>query len=229
MWCLMNFISIIIKKISQHSNDPLFKNSYFIMSSSYINTVLGFLFWIIIAHYYSPANVGLATTIFSAASLVMSLSGLGLNYGFIGYLSKEKNKSSMINSALTLCMLLTFTIALIFIIGMDIWAPSLSVIKENNLNILYFLIFTIIFSVFTLQNSVFIALRDAKISLIQNIAVNVVKMIVPLFLISFGVFGILSSWLIGYIISLSFGVLVLSRFIYNYRPLPTFNFNPVKG
>ena len=72
------------------------------------------------------------------------------------------------------------------------------------------MIFTIIFSVFTLQNSVFIALRDAKISLIQNIAVNVVKMIVPLFLISFGVFGILSSWLIGYIISLSFGVLVLS-------------------
>ena len=132
MWCLMNFISIIIKKISQHSNDPLFKNSYFIMSSSYINTVLGFLFWIIIAHYYSPANVGLATTIFSAASLVMSLSGLGLNYGFIGYLSKEK-QIKYDKFALTLCMLLTFTIALIFIIGMDIWAPSLSVIKENNL------------------------------------------------------------------------------------------------
>lgn len=208
--------------------DPLFKNSYFIILSTYINTILGFVFWIIVARYYSPTDVGLATIIFSGSSLVISLSNLGLNYGLIGYLSNEKNKSTMINSSLTLSTILTFILSTIFILGIEIWAPSLSIIKENFIYILYFLIFTIIFNVFTLQNYVFIALREAKISLIQNVLLNVVKLIIPLFLISFGVFGILSSWFLGYIISFSFGAVVLGRFVYKYRPVPTLNFAPIK-
>ena len=85
-----------IEELKQHLRDPLFKNSYYLMMTPVVGSLLGFIFWMVVARFYSTAEVGLAATIFSAMGLIAAFSGLGFNIGLIRYLPKEDDKQGMI-------------------------------------------------------------------------------------------------------------------------------------
>ena len=38
-------------ELKQHLNDPLFKNSYFLMATTVIGSLLGFIFWMLVASF----------------------------------------------------------------------------------------------------------------------------------------------------------------------------------
>ena len=63
--------------------DHLVQNSFFIMLSTATMGGLGFLFWVLNAHLFNPAQIGIATTLISAAALISYLSLLGFNSTFI--------------------------------------------------------------------------------------------------------------------------------------------------
>ena len=74
----MNF-----KSIYQHvMTDPLYKNSIFNMSGTFILGGLGFVFWIIIARLYKTENVGIGTTLISILTLLSSFTIMGLGLKF---------------------------------------------------------------------------------------------------------------------------------------------------
>ncbi len=55
-------------------NDPLYKNSIFLIASSLLGAGTGFVFWVIAARFYSAEDVGFASAIVSAMSVsVLSL------------------------------------------------------------------------------------------------------------------------------------------------------------
>ncbi|MGB2842196.1 MAG: hypothetical protein WBC40_06935 [Halobacteriota archaeon] len=62
------------KQLKQHLNDPLFKNAYFLMFSSLTAAGSGFFFWLIAARFYATTNVGLASAIIAATSLLSMFS-----------------------------------------------------------------------------------------------------------------------------------------------------------
>ena len=49
------------KALKKYLNDPLYKNSFFIMLTSISNAGFGFIFWMIAARFYSTADIGLAS------------------------------------------------------------------------------------------------------------------------------------------------------------------------
>lgn len=209
-------------ELKQHLGDSLFKNSYFIMLNSFSTSIMGFIFWIVVARYYTPHNVGLASAIFSAAGLVNAFSGLGLAYGLIRYLPQEADKQGMINSCLSITGFLSFVFGTIFIIGLDIWSPALLFVRENNLFLFSFVIFVVVSGMFALQNNIFIAMRFAKYSLFQNLINNILRVLFPIILISFGVFGIVFSWLIAVVVAFIIGTFFfIPRVLPGYKPIPT--------
>ena len=72
--------------------NPLYRNSIFLMLSSTVGAGTGFIFWIIAARLYSTEDVGLSSAIVSVMRLLMLLSFVGLNIGFIRYLPEKENK-----------------------------------------------------------------------------------------------------------------------------------------
>lgn len=189
------------RRIIEQFKEPLFKNSLYLMLSSVSVSFFGFIFWIIIARYYSPSEVGLATAIFSASQLITTFSGLGLNFGVIQYLPKENDKNAIINSCLWASGLFSIIGTFVFIFGINYWSPALLFIREDNRFFFTFVILTIVSSVSILLNSIFIALRHADISLMQNIVSNVTRTLFPLLLISFGLLGIIISGTVSILIS----------------------------
>ena len=57
-------------------SDSLYKNSIYLMVSTGIMAVLGFVFWMIASRMFSAVDIGLGTTIISAMGLVVGFSVL---------------------------------------------------------------------------------------------------------------------------------------------------------
>jgi len=57
--------------------DSLYRNSIYLMTSTLIMAVLGFVFWMVNARLFTTEQVGLATTIISVMGLITGFSVLG--------------------------------------------------------------------------------------------------------------------------------------------------------
>lgn len=131
------------KEFKQHLNEPLFKNTYFLMINRITGAGAGFFFWLLATRFYTPQEFGLATAIIVAMNLVILFSLFGFNFGIIGYLSNENDKTGLINSCFTITSISSLLLALTFVVGIDFWSPALAIIKENAAFLICFILFTI--------------------------------------------------------------------------------------
>jgi O-antigen/teichoic acid export membrane protein len=210
------------KELKQHIDDPLFKNSYFLIATTVIGSILGFIFWVLAARFYTPHDVGLATAVISAANLLVEFSLLGFNFGITRFLPNEKNKQGMINSCLTITSLFSIVLTVIFILGISMWSPALAFVYENMLFLLFFGIFVVTAALIRLQQTTFVALQSAELSFILNITSSLLKLIFLLLLVAFGVFSIILSWVIAACIALIVSTfLLIPMRVHSYLPIPT--------
>ncbi|HDH87619.1 MAG TPA: hypothetical protein ENF36_06190 [Desulfobacteraceae bacterium] len=86
------------KALKKYLNDPLYKNSFFIMLTSISNAGFGFFFWLIAARFYSTADIGLASAIISAMGLISMLSLSGFDISLVRFLPEREDKKEPINS-----------------------------------------------------------------------------------------------------------------------------------
>lgn len=205
------------KLLREHLHTPLMKNSFFIGINSLLGSVAGFIFWIVVARFYSVSDVGLATAIFSSMALLSTLSKLGFDIGLIRYLPKEENKKEMINSCLTTSVSFSIFITVIFILISNYSMPSLSIIHEDILFSVIFVLSVAVFSFISVQNAVFISLKKAKLSFYHSFNWAILKIIFALVFVPFGVLGLFSSWGAAMITSLVFGVYLCMKILPNYN------------
>ena len=209
------------EKTSLIPEDTLYKNSLYLMVSTFIMSVLGFVFWMIVTRLFSTEDIGLATTIISLMSLVTTFSLLGLNTGLIRYLAKSKRKNDKINTCFTLVMIITVIITTIILLLLGIISSKLLFIKENMILSFVFIIFMVFASFNGLIDSIFLAYRNAKYILLKNSVFSIAKIGLPFFLVGLGAYGIFSSWMISLILGF---LSVLSVLIYKYNYKPKFVF-----
>jgi hypothetical protein len=79
--------------IDQARSDSLIRNSVFVMASSMVSAAFGYLFWLLAAHLYSPAVVGLTAAVISAATIMLLLASLGVGGTLIQSLPRQPKKT----------------------------------------------------------------------------------------------------------------------------------------
>ena len=134
----------------QVMTDPLYKNSLFNMSGTFILGGLGFVFWIIVARLYKTEQVGIATTLISIMALLSSLTILGLGSSLMRHLPKSTHKNELINSSFVIVMLVTLLASVIFLLGLQIFSPQLLFLRSN---LFYIISFTIVYNFLFLEYS----------------------------------------------------------------------------
>jgi len=208
------------KELKQHLNDPLFKNAYFLMLSSLTAAGSGFFFWLIAARFYSTKDLGLASAIIAAMGVISMLSLLGLDISLVRFLPERKDKIELINTCLTISFIFSLTLTMTFIAGIELWSPSLSIIRENKSLLLLFIVFTAIAPLHGLQSSgVFVGFRKTKYSFYQTIAIFLRLVIVP-FLVAFGAMGIYASYGLTSVLAFGLGTFLISKVSSSYKPIP---------
>jgi O-antigen/teichoic acid export membrane protein len=141
--------------------DHLVRNSLYLMLSSGLQAALGFAFWIIMARLFTTQDVGRASALISATSLIALFALFGLNSSLVRYLPTAANRNSLITGAFMLVIGCACVISLAYILLTPVFAPRLSFVSHRPLLAAGFVLLTAAAAVNLLTDSVFIASRKA--------------------------------------------------------------------
>jgi len=208
----------VVRSLVQYVSNPLRKNSIFLIATHMVIALFGFFFWRIAESRYGTEDVGLASALVSAVLLLHTLARLGLDVGLIRFLPNETDKPGMINASFTIVSLVSAVLALIFILGVRVWAEPLARIRDNSAYALLFVLFTVVVAlVELLRQGVFVAYRKTQSSLAIEVMAGLRLPLLFAFL-SVGAFGIFVSWGLAGGAALVVGMLLVVMIQRNYRP-----------
>lgn len=186
-------------------SSSLYENGIYILLTSFSGIGLGFFFWLIAARLYSKYDVGVAAALISSLSLILLLSRVGLDNSAMRFYP-EKNSNSIFNTYIFITLILSIILSIIYA---DIFIKEFADITMNSSYFkLGFILLALASSLISTSSNIFIILRKAKFSFIQNILMF--SRIVLLLPLAFsGSFGILAS----YGISMTLAILVAYIYI----------------
>ena len=213
-----------VSRLYSGARSSLVVNAFYIMSSHALMAVLGFVFWVIVARFYSEAELGYSAAIISALGLVSMIGSLGLNTFVIRFQSRSLHARSLINTCLTFASVATLAVALLFVAGIDIWSPRLGFVRTEPVFMAAFVCFAIANTLSALCSSAFIAGRKSRFLLLKDGIFALTKLFLPLlFLQYFHAFGIVASWGLATAGALFISlVILLPRVISGYKFAPEF-------
>ncbi|HUV45495.1 MAG TPA: oligosaccharide flippase family protein [Dehalococcoidia bacterium] len=211
------------RKLKQVAATPLYRNAFYLMLNTAVMALCGFFFWMVVARFYTEAEVGFSSAIISAISLLAIISMVGLNTLLIRFLPHADKPQQLINSCYTLSSLISLVVAAIFIAGLSLWSPALVFITQNAIFIAAFIVFALLWTLSSLVDATFIARRRAGFVLSKNTIYSLLKIPLPiLFVLFFRTFGIVASWGIAMAIALATSLfLFLPKVQNHYKPVPT--------
>ena len=209
----------LLKRIYTHFvSDSLYRNSIYLMLSTGVMAFFGFFFWIINARFYTPESIGVATSIISAASLTSVFCTLGFNNTYIRFLSTSAERNKLITTGVILTAIASF----IFSIFSFLWILHAQILSTNTYPIisvfLLFISYVFLLTFSTLLESIFIARRVARYVFLKNFLLSFIKIILPIFLVSLGTWGVIASVELSIFASLILGCILLFRNL-KYKPV----------
>ncbi len=193
----MNFIQQKIDLIKNNSfyqkyyADELHRNSFFLMGSTGVMAVVGFLFWIIASRFYSPAAIGIGGSFVSLTNLLQGIASLGLPITLIRFLPRSQKPDLKISSAITITGFSSLIISILFYFISKAWLPEIHTLISNPVMWSVFAICVILGTWQQIENSIFIAYNRAHWIFIESIVYSILKVILVLplaFLQGFGIF-----------------------------------------
>jgi len=217
------------EKLRQLHSDSLVRNSFYLMLSTGIMAVLGFIFWLISARIFSPEDIGIATTLISAMNLISYIGLLGFNSTFIRMLPTSKNRSTEMNTGLLLSTGAAIIVAAGYVLLVPIIAPKLGLVHDNFLYAIGFIIMAALASVNLLTDSIFIALRAAKYNLlIDGIVMSITKLALPFVFVGLGAYGLFAAAGAAAVVALVLSVFFLIKH-FGYRPQLSIDTTTLQG
>src|SRR5579885_2566100 len=167
----------IIKKLVK--KNKLIVDSLSLMLATAITAGFGFLFWIIVAHFFRSTTIGFATTLLSVSSLLSLLGLAGFDTIFVRFLAKSEKQNEQINSGLIISGFASALISGIFCLLIPILSPKLGFVLQNPWYIAAFIIFTIFTTWNTLTNAIFVAYRRTSFVFVINLIFSMIKICLP--------------------------------------------------
>ncbi|HET6873876.1 MAG TPA: oligosaccharide flippase family protein, partial [Acidimicrobiales bacterium] len=196
----------------------LVANSFYITLSNASMGLLGFLFWIVATRLYHTSQVGIATTLVSAAIFIASASQLGFNVSFVRFLPASEHRSDDIDTGLSLIFLCAILIGGIYMAVVPATVPQLRFLYSNWPQAVAIVLYVAFGAVNVSTDSVFIAFRQAQYNvLVDGLLQGTIRLVAPIALVSLGAFGLMTAYGVA-----SLAAIVASVFLmmwrYDYRP-----------
>lgn len=223
----MTFTSINKKLWTHFVEDPLFRNSIFLMLSTAVMSGLGFFFWLLNARLFSTEQIGIATTLISIMSLIATISLFGFNTVYVRYLTSSKDPNRELNSGLTIVGLVSGVFSASFVILTPWISPHLVFLRENLFFGGTFVLFMIVAALNMITDAVFIAHRRTHYNLVVNTVMSVIKLLLPPFFLVLGAYGIFMAAAFGALVDLLLSFYFIVRH-FGYRLQLAIDFTVVR-
>ena len=184
--------------ILAHLRTPLYRNAYALMLTVVTTSGLGIVYWVLAARYYPIEVVGLNSAIIAAMTFVAGVSQRSLISALVRFIPQAgRATTKLILYSYLLSILGTLIVAPIFLLGLSIWSPQLSDLGTDLGLAAWFVLASMIWCLFTLQDSALTGLREAIWIPLENTIFAIVKLgLLVLFAVAIPYYGIFASWTI---------------------------------
>lgn len=186
------------------------------MLSTFVMAFFGFFFWIVNTKLFTTEQIGISVALLSSITLINQFSLVGLNTGLIRYLPKSQVKNEKINTVIVIILISTVITTTIYLLGLHKFSPKLTFIRQNIFLLIFFTVIALSSSFESIYSSAFMAYRDTKYLLINNTIKSILKLILPIFLVTLGSYAIFASASIGSLFAVLLSIFILNK-LYNYQ------------
>jgi O-antigen/teichoic acid export membrane protein len=193
-----------LTRLISHLRTPLFGNGYALILSSAATSILGVAYWVLAAHNYSPDVVGLNSAAISAMMFLAGVAQLNLTSALIRFIPGTGQMTwRLVAYAYLISISVAGLISLIFLLWLNVWAPALGSLTANPFFTPWFIVATMTWCIFVLQDSVLTGLRQAIWVPLENTVFSVVKIVLLLiFAQSLARYGVFASWTLALVVAL---------------------------
>lgn len=187
-----------LARLSAHLRTPLYRNAYALVVNSATTSVLGVAYWLLAARSYSTESIGLNSATLSAMMFLAALSQLNLGSAMNRFIpSAGRATGRLVVYAYVIVTLAALATSAIFLLGVHVWAPTLSFWSSSFVFIAWFTVAIMAWCIFSLQDGVLIGLRQSTWVPFKNIAFALAKIALLLGLVQvLPLHGIFASWTI---------------------------------
>ena len=150
-------------RVVEHLRSPLYRNGYALVVATGATSLLGFLYWLLAARRYSPADVGRNSALLASMTFLANLAHLNLTNGLNRFVPTSGPRTPrLVGWSYAVAGGLAVVAALIYVGGIETWSPELTnLVRDNPLAVLAFVAATALWVVFQLEDSVLTGLGRA--------------------------------------------------------------------
>jgi O-antigen/teichoic acid export membrane protein len=220
---VLDDLSLIVSRAREALRSSLYTNAMYLILAQATMAGLGFFFWVIVARYYTEAELGYSSAIISTIGLVALIGHMGLDSFLVRFLAGAENPRRLFNTCLTYAGLATGVAAVIAAVGMPLWSPRLAFVSTQPVFFAAFVCFAVVSTLSGICSSGFIAGRQAKYLLLKDALFSGTKLFLPLLFVQhFHAFGVVASSGLAATIGLLASLLIfMPRVLPGYAPVPT--------
>jgi O-antigen/teichoic acid export membrane protein len=141
--------------------------------------------------------------------LLSGLSGLGLGDGLVRFLPDERFPSRLLNTVLTFNAATALLFACGYLLSLEIWSPSLAVLRQNTFYAVGFLAYTIAMALVPMIQMAYVAHRQAGCALIQTCVVHGGRLLLVSVTSSLGTMGLVGSGALSVVLAVALSLSAL--------------------
>ncbi len=185
-----------------HIREPLYRNGYALVLGTASTSALGFIYWAVAARQYSTEIIGINSAIIAMMTFLSEMSQLNLTSALNRFVPiAGKRTKPLVGNAYLISLVAGLGASLLFLFGINIWAQELSFLKTNLLLAAAFILATMGWNIFTLQDSVLIGMRKATWVPVENILFSLLKLGLLIgFVWWYPQYGVFISWILPLIV-----------------------------
>ena len=195
----------LTRRVIEHVRTPLHRDGYALAANSAFTAATGLIYWIVAAKRYSPHAVGLNSALISSMMFLSGIASLNLPNILVRFLPWSGHRTrNRVLCAYALASGTAVGAAAVFIIGIGAWAPRLRFLQSDHSLEAWFLLSTLAWCVFVIQDSVLTALGRAVWVPVENAAFSLLKLgLLAVVAASMPRYGIFVSWTIAMLVSVA--------------------------
>jgi O-antigen/teichoic acid export membrane protein len=171
----------------------------FSLLSAVLQAVLGFAFWVLAARLFSAPEVGRATSLISATTLIGFIALFGLNSTVVRFLPTSQHKNVIITATLALVASAGMLVAIGYVFALPLIAPQLRFLGENVAFAIGFVLLAGAAAINLITDSIFIASRRTSINVLVDGGVGGISKLVLIGLLAgSGTYGLFCASVGGF-------------------------------
>lgn len=182
---------------------PLFRDGYALVANSGLTALMGAVYWLLAARDFSPRTLGVNSAAISAMMFLAGVAQLNLMSALLRFVPVSGVAARrLVACCYAIATALGAVAGVAFVIGVPRWAPRLGFLADPAF-LAWFVVATMAWCVFNLQDSVLTGLGRAVLVPVENQVFSTAKIVLVVALAAASPhYGIFASWTAALVFSL---------------------------